>query len=356
MRKQTNHYHHRHHHPAQLGRCSALALSLALALSACGGGGGGGNAGDPLVPGPDPNLGKLAITSSNQVAVAQTAVSSSLYFMDSSELLVGAQANDGKTPTRLALALVERAPGWWAKRVATPLVTGAVTAVSEACSGGGRMDISLDDKNNNNSFDAGDSMAIRAVNCVESGSTISGGIEMVLSSLTGVFGSNNYSAALTLRMDKLTVVSGQDTAIGHGEMRMESRVTGANNSSVTITVPSFTVSGTLGGVNYSNSLAGFQLTLGKAPGGTLYTVSVSIRGALSGSMIESKQISIETLAPLVRNWNAVDPSTGQLLIKGAASSQLRITAQAGGVALLELDADGNGVFESSTTRRWSDLR
>ncbi len=350
MQKQTT-----HHHQQQLGRPSALAASiaLALALSACGGGGG---AGDPLVPGPDPNLGKLSITSSNYVAVAQTAVSSSLYFMDSAELLTGAQANDGKAPTRFALAQLDRLPGWFAKGVGSPVVTGAVTTVSEACAGGGRMDISIDDKNNNGNFDAGDAIAIRAVNCIESGSTMNGGIEMALTSLTGVFGSSNYSAALTLRMDKLTVVTGQDTAIGNGEMRMETRVSGPYNSAVTITVPSFTVAGTLGGVNYSNSLVGFQLTLGKAPGGTLYNVSVSIRGALSGSMIEAKQISIDTVAPLVRNWSAVDPSTGQLLVKGAASSQLRITAQAGGMALLELDADGNGVFESSTTRRWSDLR
>lgn len=351
MQKQTT-----DHHQQQLGRHSVLAASiaLALALSACGGGGGG--AGDPVVPGPDPNLGKLSITSSNYVAVAQTAVSSSLYFMDSAELLVGAQSSDGKAPTRFALAQLDRLPGWFAKGVGSPVVTGAVSTVSEACAGGGRMDISIDDKNNNGNFDAGDAIAIRAVNCIESGSTMNGGMEMALTSLTGVFGSSNYTATVTMRLDKLTVVTGQDTAIGNGEMRMDTRVSGPYNSSVTITVPSFTVAGTLGGVNYSNSLVGFQLTLGKAPGGTLYNVSVSIRGALSGSMIESKQISVETLAPLVRNWSAVDPSTGQLLIKGAASSQLRITAQASGMALLELDADGNGMFESSTTRRWSDLR
>lgn len=343
------------HHQQQPGRHSALAASiaLALALSACGGGGG---AGDPLVPGPDPNLGKLSITSSNYVAVAQTAVSSSLYFMDSAELLVGAQASDGKAPARFALALVERAPGWLTRRAATPVVTGAVTSVSEACTGGGRLDISIDDKNNNGNFDAGDAIAIRAVDCVESGSTTNGGIEMALTSLTGVFGSNSYSASVALRLDRLTVVTGQDIAIGNGEMRMDTRVSGPYSSNVTITVPSFTVAGTLGGVNYSNSLVGFQLTLGKAPGGTLYNVSVSIAGTLSGSMIDSKQISVETIAPLLRNWSAVDPSTGQLLIKGAASSQLRITAQAGGMALLELDADGNGVYEASTTRRWSDLR
>lgn len=333
-------------------RRAALVLSLAAslaALSACGGGGGDAGTGAGA-----PSTTALAINSGNYVTVAQQSVSSSLYFLDSADLVLGAQTSDGHFVTRFALAQLEHLNGWFER--APKLVSGATTSYSEPCAGGGRLDLTVNDGNGNGTLDVGDSVVARAVSCIDSGETVNGTIELSLTALSGVFGTGNYSAGITLRLVDLTASSATESVIGNGEMRLSVSSTGANSSTVTIEVPSFSAAGKQGGVSFSNSISGFVLTVVKAPGGTLYTVAVSIRGTLGSSLLESRQISIETPLALTRNWSASDPSSGQLLVHGAGGSQLRITAQPGGMVLIELDADGNGSYETSVTKRWSELR
>ncbi len=50
-----------------------------------------------------------------------------------------------------------------------------------------------------------------------------------------------------------------------------------------------------------------------------------------------------------------DPSSGQILVSAALGGKVRITALTGGSAYIELDADGDGTYETSTTVPWSGL-
>ncbi|GEM_PF-3195996 len=66
------------------------------------------------------------------------------------------------------------------------------------------------------------------------------------------------------------------------------------------------------------------------------------------------KISYSTLSEFV--FNAYDePQAGVLLIEGAQSSQMRITFDSHAMAIVELDSDGNGSFESIESVYWSDL-
>ena len=327
-----------------------LAALSTLLLAACGGGGGGSESSTPPVQ----TATALAVSASNYTTVAQQSVSSSLYLLDSAESVLGAQSAGLNAPLRYALAQTERLAAWFAK--APRSVAGATQSYSEACAGGGRIDLVLTDVNGNGQLDANDGVELTAVSCVEDGVTLNGTLDMTLTAVTGSFGAVSYSGSVRLRLSNFSSQTATASATGNGEMTVDLSVNSATSSSATLTVPAFTLSGQSGGVSYNSSLSNYRLSVVKAPTTASYTVAVSVSGDLSGSLLESKQISLSTPTPLLRNATDTDPSSGQLLVRGAAGSQVRISAQAGGVALIELDADGNGSYELSTTRSWSQLR
>jgi hypothetical protein len=49
------------------------------------------------------------------------------------------------------------------------------------------------------------------------------------------------------------------------------------------------------------------------------------------------------------------PSSGVMVITGAANSQLKLTALSNTQVRQELDANGDGTYESSTTVNWNTL-
>ena len=329
------------------GRAMAAALPLSLILLGCGGG--GGDAGTPGLP----SAGALALDGSNYVTAAQVAVSSAAYLSDSSRLVVAAQTGGSGASSRAALAQVDHIAARFA--LAPRLLTGAVANFNENCSGGGTISISVNDQNNNGNFDAGESMSMTFLSCVEDGMTINGGLDMVLSALTGVFDSSNYSATLTMTLKNLSATDATGTETGNGQLVIKVSAAGVNNETATVEAPTLTTSGTLGGVAVSSTLTAYTLTLAHTPVGAGYTESLSVAGTLGGSTLGGKTITISTSTAIVRDWNAQLPRTGLVLVKGASGSQLRISVQAGGSVLIELDADGNGAYETSVTKTWAQL-
>lgn len=322
----------------------ATALAVGL-LSACGGG--GGDAGTPVTPA------ALALDSSNYVTAAQLAVSAGAYLVDSSRLVVAAQTGRSGASTRAAMAQMELLAGRFAR--APKLITGAVSSFTEACSGGGTVNISVNDQNGNGNFDAGDSMSLSFLACVEDGSTINGGLDIALSALSGAFGSSSYSATVGMVLKNLSASDATSSETGNGQMSLRVTAAGAYNETVTVEVPALSTSGTLGGVAVSSTLSGFALTLSQRPAGNGYNESISISGTLGGSTLGGKSITVSTATPIVRDWNALLPRAGLVMVRGAAGSQVRVTVQANGTVLIELDADGNGAYETSVTRTWAQL-
>jgi hypothetical protein len=66
-------------------------------------------------------------------------------------------------------------------------------------------------------------------------------------------------------------------------------------------------------------------------------------------------VSFSTPTTIVRRGTDMYPYTGVLLISGASNSALRLTVLNNSQVQEELDADGNGIYESSTTLDWATL-
>lgn len=335
------------HHEFQR-RGLALTAASSLLLAACGGGGGGNE------PGPGPAPTALAITSSNYQSVAQQSLSSSQFLLGSAGLVTGADAGTAPAPMALALQQLKALPRWFSK-AAVPLVQGATTNESIPCSGGGRIDAVLTDVNGNSKIDAGDGMAMTAFACKEDGVSMDGKMEITVTSASGDFGSSSFSASLDLRLSGFTATTSTGKVSGDGLIRVSLSALGANNMSMNMDVPSFSSSGRVGSTDFQQKLENFALTLQTSPQGLGFQTATTVRGTLSSSSLESKKISMETALPLLQLSALAYPSAGQVLVRGAAGSQLRMTVQSGGRVLLELDADGNGQFELSNVKSWSDL-
>lgn len=333
---------------------SGLSLvSTALLLSACGGGGGGGGAGSDPQPARQP----LAITSSNYQTVAAQSVGTGAYMRDAgagSVLGVDAQALPQPLwiAQREALKLATR----FGQAQGTSTVQGATQTVVQPCALGGSIEITLVDANGNQSLDTGDSMTLKASACRESTGTLDGSMDYSMKSVSGIFGTAQYSATIAVKLTNLRVTSAAGSTSGQGEFQMTVTATGVSTTSVALNIPSFVTNGTSGGGSFQTTLTGFSLNVSTVPSGAGYRSTLTYGGTINSTVLDSRDITVSTLVAVVQESTGSYPASGQILAKGANGSQVRVTAQPGGKALVELDANGDNAFETSTTKNWVDLQ
>ena len=326
-------------------RISSITLALVTLLAACGGGSSSVN--NPQA------AGALLITASNYQAVAQESMSSAYYLLQSTSLVTGAQVASDRVLLSFGLAQLPKFNQWFA--AAPRLVTGATTTQTILCSGGGSMSVSATDVNGNQQVDAGDSVSMNLANCFEGGLSMNGSMAASFTAITGNLDSNVYSAAMTMSFTNLSAGTSAGSATGNGSISIALSSTAVNNSTVTLTVASFATSGNYGGVSSTRSLQDLTISDTRTPSGLGFLSSTSIAGTLTSSALESRPFTLSTVAPLLRASSENYPSSGQLKAVGMNGSQVRFTAQSQTNVLIEVDADGNGVYEASVTKQWLDL-
>ena len=327
-------------------RAAGLAILAAAALTACGGGG-GGDGGDPLPAGA-----AVALSAANYESVAQKTLTATAFLTDSSGLVLGAQvAPGGQAVLAWTRAQLRHLPGLLAR--APKVVTGAISSEVMNCSGGGSVNVQLNDANGNEQLDAGDSASFDASNCVEAGVTISGGIGMVINTASGDLDGTAYNATVAVTLTGLRVATAAGGATGSGSMQLAVSSTDAETYAVEITVSSMTMSGLFAGVNDTITLQNWQSTSRTARSNGVLRTSISASGTTISSVLGS--VVVATVQPMVQDEGADYPASGRITATGANGSLLQITALNSSDVLLELDADGNGVFETRSTKAWSDL-
>jgi hypothetical protein len=329
-------------------RFSNLSWAALFFLAACGG---GGDDGDPAPFGATKT--PLAINGSNYVAVATESVSAVGYVMDTSEIFTGATVSSDRLLIDFARAQTLKMPGRFA--AAAPIPSGAVINEVEACSGGGELRFALNDVNNNQDLDPGESLTIVAAQCVEFDSTINGTMAVQLVSMTGDPAGDVYSMNVTITLTDLSVTMPGGSALGNGSMAMAFSMTAPNTGEMALTFDSLTTSGSFAGATYSRTMWDFKLRDTYTMVNNVSRDSLTVSGVLGSSAFDSKAVTLSTLAPMVRVGSDDYPSSGQILATGAAGSKMRLTAINAATVLIEADADGNGSYESSVTRPWSDL-
>ena len=324
------------------------------ALAACGGGGGDSA---PTTGGtPTPST-VLKLTSSNYTAAAQEAMAAANSVQDAaafSEVITGAAVSGQGLPLAFVRAQVPKLQEWF--RTAPQQVTGAEYSQTESCPGGGTLAVTLRDVNGNQSIDPGDSATIVGARCYFEGSMVNGTITMVVNSMSGNLNSDVYRLNLGMVFSNLVATNGSNSDTLNGGLTLAIQSNGFNNSVTTLTAPnSLTMAGNYGGVAYSRVLSGYSSTITISPTASGFSESTIYNGTLSSNSFNAQTVVASTVTPFVRTNLLGYAASGQVVLTGADGSRVRITAQNVSTVQIELDADGNGVYELATTRAWSSL-
>lgn len=326
---------------------TAFATAAAAVLTACGGGGG-----DSGTPGAGNTA--AALTASNYTVAAQEALSSALQLTDTSGFVIGADARTVSEwrLTQQALAIGRTA---WARAAARPqVVAGAVTTETLACENGdGSMTVRLDDANSNGTPDAGESFDVTATNCRIAGATANGRLSAVVRRAQGDIDGSVYTFVVAVTFDNFAVVDAAGTFSGSGTIEVALEGTGPDAGSATLAASNFTATARYGTTVSTRTLVSLTLRESHRGSGSAAVSTLTVEGTLLSSALDGKAITLVTLTPLTRLGTAPYPSSGALRVDGANGSNVRITAQSATTVFLELDADGNGSYETSTTRPWS---
>lgn len=332
----------------QLG-LRALVAACAWGLAACGGGGGSSSAEDTPLP-----SGLLSVSADNYQAVAQSAVSSALFLGDAGELVSGADA--APSPRLLRQAVQRARQGLSAASGRPALLTGVEVRDTLPCTQGGSIAMTLNDANNNGNIDAGDSLTLDMQACREEGALLQGRLVLAMQTLTGVFDSNNFSATLTMTMTGFSVSTGNDAAQGDGALSLSISQTPAGVGELTLSTPRLVMSGRVAGQNYATTITDTRLTLRDETVGGTPRSSISYASTLASSQFGNRQVVITTPQAFVIVGSDSYPSSGQLLARGQGNSAVRITALNATQVRLELDAGGDGSYETQVTKAWVELQ
>lgn len=318
----------------------------ATLLAACGGGGGdssGGNSGG------GGSFAPLGITSSNAGSVASEAYAAGDFAVlgatsATNMVTFGASAATSSNFNLRSFAdsYLRRLHRCGSSQWVTPQ---QVWNDVLPCSGGGTLTDTWDDADNDGWDSAGDSYATTYSNCVEGGVTMNGGVTATLATLVGnTFG--DYQISGSFSFNNLAVsYSGFSVSID-GSMSYSASRTGSNVS-VTLQIPLLTTISSSGSSTIAN--ATLQYSFNESSFAYAYTITATLSGTSIGG-----QVTISTLTPFAGTAPGY-PDSGSVHVTGAGGSSVTITAIGGGNVRLDVDSNGDGVVDSSSTMTWAAL-
>ena len=336
----------------------SLAITLgSLALVACGGGGGGGSTAPATTT---TSSTTAALSSTNQTVVAQDAASSALMVLSGSQSVTGAQATDESVLFSLTRTELGKLPQYLADAKANATLAGAVASKTYSCSVSGTVTLSVTDADNNGVVSAGDSITLSGSSCQDSTGTTNGSYTFAFNSLTGSFGvaPSSFSVTVTYNALTFTSASGLFSASLNGSLSLSETFTGTNLYSDTISTPSLTSSATYSGQTRTRTLSSYSATSTRLPDTTTtagYLHSYTVAGTLTSSALSSQSVTFSTPKALVTYGTDAYPTSGSFLVIGANNTQVKLTALTNTQVSQELDANGDGAFETSSTVLWNTI-
>ena len=314
---------------------------LAGSLVACGGGGGGGGGGGS-------SSSPLSINSSNagQVAseaygAADLAVTGATSTTDMVTFSVGTASSPTFNLRKFADDYLQR----MRSRGSSQMVTAqAVHDYPYDCESGNLND-SWNDADNNFVDSAGDSYSTTYNNCVEGGITMNGGVSATLGTLAGdTFG--DYQISGSFSFNNLSISYSGFTVTIDGDMTYSASRTGSDVSA-TLQISSLTTADPSGSSAIAN--ATLQYSLNESTLAYLYTISATLSGTAIGG-----QVTVATTTPFA-GTGAGYPESGSMRVTGAGGSSVTVTAIGGASVRLDVDSNGDGVVDSTSTTTWAAL-
>lgn len=336
-----------------LGRAlrAGLVCVPALALVACGGGGGGGTP----APAPGPTTAAaVTITATNAQAVAAEALAASTNTdaaAAGSAFVTGVEVSGGTAPNPMLLA--KAAQSLVAKPPTAPLAAGVTT--TQACTLGGSITADVT-KANSAMLSAGDSFKFTANNCTERVNTtttmvMNGSMSITIVSGTYDPAATTYPKSVTMRIvsSNFSIASAGVGESFNGDLTLSLTETSATSASVSLS--STSLSSTVGSRNVTLTNYSVQAT----ETSTQSTLTVSGTVQTNNTRLASTAVTytITTLKPLVMSSTG-SVTSGAIKVTGA-NSALQLTVTSTDTFLLQVDTNGDGVYDSSTTVTHSQL-
>ncbi len=352
--------------------CAGLAgLGAAVLMVGCGG---SGDSGSPQASA------TVTLSTANQDAVARAAANAALSSAQAASAAPlsadraqaaasSAQAQpqtNARSLTRLLFELAlqavnEPAAIKTAQRINGTATTLAVTTRTASCAAGGSVTIALDDRDNNNAASPGDVASITFNQCQDRAGHLSNG------SLSATYtvvqsGTSSASASATVTFSNLTATSSEGSFAINGAFSFnfarQGVVTtaqfsvGGSGLSAAVSTPSYNDTITLG-AGYAASLSYDPDAM--PPASTVAGLTtLAINGSISAASIGGTVV-ISTPAAFKQYDIDAFPREGQLQVRGANNGLLLVTTQSTTTVRIQLDANGDGTFETTKDVPWSVL-
>jgi hypothetical protein len=330
-----------------------LPLASVLILSACGGGGGGsdgGTAGGNGASAAASGATLTAVTESNHASVSANAYAGSSSLLqaqsESGGLLTGAEIADSafNAPRTVIDLLTLGVDG------AAPLASGA--SQSRKCPGGGTLqyDASLQ---NSSRLSSGDSITLAATRCVENGATLDGTLTITVQDAgSGSLSGGAYAIKLSTRFAAFSANSPMGSISIDGDMQLAIQRDANGGQSVAMSGNALSITDGRNGKTVQRTLSAYSGTTVHNGLGT----SSTLDGRLSGHSDAAGDfnVGLKTLQPFVSSGVGGYPTSGSLLVSGAASSVTLTVVDTTNVKL-DYSAKGDGAVTRSSTIAWTEL-
>jgi hypothetical protein len=340
-------------------RCTFVALFCAplLALTGCGGGGGdGGTSADT------PAQASLVITAANAKPVAADALDSATDISaarSGSSFITSAQVEPAAAAASPALRLARAATTLAAKSsAASGLVLGVAVNETLPCSQGGSVTVT-GNVASRDSFAVGDSVTLTSAGCREliDGVTTAMSGSITLGITGGSFAPGSgfpRHVVMTIRATSFAVSVGAETSTSTGDMSLDLTENSSDSTSVVLTGAALGNQVTTSTGSRSFTMRGYRQALAISGSTTSYSVTgdIETNNSRLGTGVVSYHLGTPT-ALVASSAGAF--SGGSLRVDGNASALL-LTVTGTDTFQLQVDANGDGTFDASSTVTLAGLR
>lgn len=215
------------------------------------------------------------------------------------------------------------------------------------CDGGGTVTISADIADLP-TLSPGDVFAVVFDMCNDGLGTVTDGrLDYVIDSINGDFLGGSYDLTMTLALGNFQVATAADVLTSNGDVTVTLNTVNAPAVSASVSGNSLTVDANASSETQTNFSSVQTLDAGVSP--SPYTMSTS--GTLDSTQLPGV-VSYST-PEIFMGFDNDYPSSGQFLVTGSSSSA-RLTAEGVNV-LIEIDADGDGIYEEMINTSWAEL-
>jgi hypothetical protein len=327
----------------------ASIVLTTFALAACGGGGGSS------APASTPTL-QSSITSSNMQDVGAQGYTSTTNLNaqvgTSATSFVTGVSVDTASSGMLGVTLQELYRAIEAQATSGQVV-GVTLSQTVPCASGGSLLVNATVASSG-TISAGDTVTVTATGCVESGVTLNGAFSVNFKSITGIPGqSSSWNGTFGVTYTNFSIAQHGDTASVTGDLTLTVNQTSLGNATLSATGSSLSVSTTHNSTSASITVT--NLNYGGSVASGVYTFHTNY--TMSGNLgkLGNSTYTVKTLTDFKQTSTGF-PSQGVLKITATDNSSLTLTAIDSTNVKLDLDKNGDGVTDDTTTTTWTNLQ